>query len=132
MKNFAFSDRVVSSSKKANCQNPQPLPNSNIMCIWYYHPATYAPSNCPLIHPSKGFRQRANLSCWAHLSLDSKQLSRYDATKLTPALAQICIGNMVKLDAQFLLASRFPSRVVIGLNLKIDTHVHITMFMTNI
>ena len=48
---------------------------------------------------------------WAHLSLNSKRLSRYDATKLTRsgAFSRICIGNPVKFVPNFDLRTTFPA-----------------------
>ena len=46
---------------------------------------------------------------WAHLSFNSKRLSRYDATKLalSRALSRICMGNPVKFVPNFNLRTRF-------------------------
>ena len=48
---------------------------------------------------------------WAHLSLNSKRLSRYDATKLTrsDAFSRICIGNPAKFVPNFDLRTTFPA-----------------------
>ena len=48
---------------------------------------------------------------WAHFSLNSKWLSRYDATKLAHprAFSQIFMGKMVKWDPDFNLRRVFPA-----------------------